>query len=1236
MKRILLLLALISMALWLSGQTTLLDPNGDGGFETGPTLTANGWTLGGASLNTWYTGTAPAGYTGQRCGYVATVAGGGSNWTYVNSSGYASIWLYRDIAFPAGETDIRLSFDYRSGQSLYDGVRLLVAPTTWSVSISDYTYALATTLNKSGAWTHASFKIDPSYAGTTKRVYFLWISTTQSPVNPPFAFDNVRITSRVPASLSGTYTIDNSQAESGGNFRWFGDAVMALNSGGISGPVTFNVAPGQTLIECFPSITQSGSQTNPIVFQKDPNVSGTNPKLRSPGVDTSYLTVRQNAVFTLIGTDWYTFDGIDLEDNRYLGETDQILYGVQLLNDGGANGCQNITVKNCSISMNGQSAVIQQNLVSGVTSANGAHSYNVFQNLNISGITGGVYIKSPSSVYPDLDCVVRDCVLGGTSSNTLYGFGVYVNNGHGVSIYNNIIRNLTVHTSIQGGTVDYPAGISVMNWGNVGNRIVSIYNNKISNLTTTIASLNAINVHQRGTGEVRVYNNTILGLRNDNGSDASYARGIYLQDYSSSGGSVTFNVDFNTIIMDSDNFYSMNWEGINLGQFSSSGDVYKVRNNIIAFYGTWRLRIALNGESSISAINPASVIDRNIYYSALRGNDFRIWVSYYTLGAWIAATGFDANSRMEDPKVVAYNDPHIRTDVATPVEDNGSFFGDSIPWALYDIDGSRTLRDPSTPDIGAYEGNYVYYPHPGTPSAPTYTYPGNAAANIPTSGWNYQWTASTGSPIGYMMSIGTNNPPSNLQNSYDLGNVLQYNYYSHQANTTHYWKVVAYNDYGASTSPVWSFTTVNPYPDPSIPVYPPLNDTTIPVSGWNFSWLPPVNTGGSAIQQYMFALYEGWSFTPVISMQMLPSTTLSYPMNLLLKYNTNYRWTATPLNGSWNQPQSGNDFFFTTTTIYQNSLPVDNGQPDPPDPEVQIPNLTGLYDFSSWALWEPAGIDVEHSGLAIYVRGNFQNRVIEIDPDLGYVPDRIVYRIVGSGGWLQMEAQPDWTPGYVYLMGPSGGKDAGDLEIVFQGGDETLPVVLASFSATPTAQNNAVTLSWTTHSETNLNGYYIFRNTTPELATALNLNFLVPAANSSSSHSYNFVDSEIYADGTYYYWLNSLDLDGSSLFFGPISITLVQDDPNPPQIPLQTLLTNVYPNPFNPATTISYSLTEPGMARIDIFNQRGQNVYHHTQNHSAAGYYNHLWNAPELASGVYYLVFTAGKYRATRKVMLMK
>ena len=74
------------------------------------------------------------------------------------------------------------------------------------------------------------------------------------------------------------------------------------------------------------------------------------------------------------------------------------------------------------------------------------------------------------------------------------------------------------------------------------------------------------------------------------------------------------------------------------------------------------------------------------------------------------------------------------------------------------------------------------------------------------------WTAPTtgGAPSGYKLYVGTDNPPTNLVNGTNVGNVLTYS--PAFAYLTHYnWKVVPTNAAGDATgAPVWGFTTVAP------------------------------------------------------------------------------------------------------------------------------------------------------------------------------------------------------------------------------------------------------------------------------------------------------------------------------------------------------------------------------------------------------------------------------------------
>lgn len=92
-------------------------------------------------------------------------------------------------------------------------------------------------------------------------------------------------------------------------------------------------------------------------------------------------------------------------------------------------------------------------------------------------------------------------------------------------------------------------------------------------------------------------------------------------------------------------------------------------------------------------------------------------------------------------------------------------------------------------------------------------------------------------------------------------------------------------------------------------------------------------------------------------------------------------------------------------------------------------------------------------------------------------------------------------------------------------------------------------------------------------------------------------------------------------------------------LPQEYLLYNNYPNPFNPATTISYSLPENARVKIEIFNILGQKVATLVDDVKHAGSYKLTWSAQNISSGVYFCKLKAeGKkiFEKTQKLVLMK
>ena len=93
--------------------------------------------------------------------------------------------------------------------------------------------------------------------------------------------------------------------------------------------------------------------------------------------------------------------------------------------------------------------------------------------------------------------------------------------------------------------------------------------------------------------------------------------------------------------------------------------------------------------------------------------------------------------------------------------------------------------------------------------------------------------------------------------------------------------------------------------------------------------------------------------------------------------------------------------------------------------------------------------------------------------------------------------------------------------------------------------------------------------------------------------------------------------------------------------PVVTALKGNYPNPFNPETTIRFSLKESGNVKLNIFNIKGQLVKTLVNSPLNAGSHQIVWNGKDnsgatVSSGLYLYRMEAGSYRSTQKMMLMK
>ncbi|HRN92409.1 MAG TPA: GEVED domain-containing protein, partial [Ferruginibacter sp.] len=245
------------LPLFSQGQTTLISPSGDGGFENGATLASNGWMAVNAATDGWVTSSLnpPGTSAGTRSAFVS--ADNGSTWSYSQVSTLTHI--YKDFTLPAGEPVADIAFKWKAGgegggTSDWDNLKVFIAPTsvtpTTTAQVSNV-YQVVGTGATSGMYKLNSASYNTStlkftgVAGQTYRLIFSWKSDITDIANPPAALDEISLVSRaeiaanaapidfsITSSLPTSFTInwvDNSTNESSFNvYRSFDGVNYSL------------------------------------------------------------------------------------------------------------------------------------------------------------------------------------------------------------------------------------------------------------------------------------------------------------------------------------------------------------------------------------------------------------------------------------------------------------------------------------------------------------------------------------------------------------------------------------------------------------------------------------------------------------------------------------------------------------------------------------------------------------------------------------------------------------------------------------------------------------------------------------------------------------------------------------------------------------------------------------------------------------------------------------------------
>ena len=123
-----------------------------------------------------------------------------------------------------------------------------------------------------------------------------------------------------------------------------------------------------------------------------------------------------------------------------------------------------------------------------------------------------------------------------------------------------------------------------------------------------------------------------------------------------------------------------------------------------------------------------------------------------------------------------------------------------------------------------------------------------------------------------------------------------------------------------------------------------------------------------------------------------------------------------------------------------------------------------------------------------------------------------------------------------------------------------------------------------------------------------------------------FTSNTMFTDGTFFFSTDSLN-------YVELEFTVTGEND---EILLPENKLSIYPNPFNPQTTISFTHNVASNLRVDIYNLKGQKIKTLIDEFMPAGNKQITWDSRDNSSGVYFVRVQSGESVSVRKAVLMK
>ena len=199
----------------------------------------------------------------------------------------------------------------------------------------------------------------------------------------------------------------------------------------------------------------------------------------------------------------------------------------------------------------------------------------------------------------------------------------------------------------------------------------------------------------------------------------------------------------------------------------------------------------------------------------------------------------------------------------------------------------------------------------------------------------------------------------------------------------------------------------------------------------------------------------------------------------------------------------------------------------------------------------------------------------------------------------------------------------------------TLPVQLVSFNASQNTAGAGVLLRWSTLSEVNNYGFEVQRGALSSGDFVTVSGAVIPGHGTTTvPRDYSYADGSAPA-GTWYYRLKQIDLDGAVHYSDPAKVD-VKPVGTAQDVPAVYSLGQNFPNPFNPETTIRYSLPSRSYVHLAVYNALGERVAVLADGEQESGLHEVRFDGSALASGVYFYRLQSAGFVQTKKLSLLK